>query len=206
MEDPSHFQPTYEHKHWHWLLWLGLFTFALLAGGFVYVGYFQNPQAPIITTSVEDSSLPSGADPQTFQVVGMFYTKDATHVWTTYTGPADPEPPRLVDADPATFQLVQDGFEYGIHARDKNNLFWGGDNVTPDGFDIASMQIIGNAGGDIVEHVYIKDKDAVYAAFLGSKFQKVSDADPATFILAPGQSTYDAQDKNHKYLRGKIVE
>jgi hypothetical protein len=57
---------------------------------------------------------------------------------------------------------------------------------------------------------YFSDKDKVYDCETGydsgCPLQTIPGADPATFHpVTPAGESYDAQDKNHKYLRGKIV-
>jgi|GEM_PF-3476791 hypothetical protein len=155
-----------------------------------------------------------GADPSTFESIYSTtppigdidsYGKDKIHVF---------DGDQIISgADPVTFSVILGpGYETGF-IKDKNNV-WYSQN-----FD-GTAQIYKIHDGDPVTFVvidateygieYAKDKNHVYLVTGNDQnpIMVVNGADPATFTVVPStdsQSTFDAQDKNHKYLNGQIV-
>ncbi len=84
MEEPAHFQPTYEHKNWHWVLWLGLFVTADLVGGFVYVWIYrvssETSQNPIssVTPQPQQSQFVNGDQ---FLALAPLAFSSSTETW-----------------------------------------------------------------------------------------------------------------------------
>ena len=100
----------------------------------------------------------------------------------------------------------------GDHIYYLSNLnFWGYETdtenwrVAPD-IHYATFELIGNTFS--VSDGYVEyAKDGFFVYFLREdKVSVVTNAHPPTFRLISGQTTYDAEDKNHKYLQGEIVE
>jgi len=92
-----------------------------------------------------------------------------------------------------------------------------------EGADPNSFVFIDASGGDIISGYYAKDMSHVYFSDnAGESLTVLQDADPSTFGLVPfytntkgivvqdascgGNCYYEAQDKNHKYLDGQIVQ
>ena len=132
-----------------------------------------------------------GADPDSFKIVDQDYATDDYHVY--FNGK------EMVGADPDTFKVVPDegssNSDYsGYYAADKDHVYAGRKTVT--GADPASF--VGLSYG------YGKDSSQVY--FLGNV---VTEADPVSFETLGGEydagANYDAKDKFHYYLEGKIT-
>ncbi|TSC68916.1 MAG: hypothetical protein G01um101456_425, partial [Parcubacteria group bacterium Gr01-1014_56] len=148
-----------------------------------------------------------GADPKTFLIIGtprftvnpeMYYAKDTLHVYFDGT--------ILVGADPATFVLIPDvGVDVAFRshfAKDKSHVYDSYFGTLLQGADPVSFVVLNYAYAKDTNHVYsfapgiLGDPDTV----------PLNGADPSTFTLVSGQTTYDAQDKDHKYLVGEIVQ
>ncbi|HVV39372.1 MAG TPA: hypothetical protein VHD31_03595 [Candidatus Paceibacterota bacterium] len=82
MEDPSHFQPTYEHKYWHVVLWGGLFLAAVLAGGYVYV-IAQNSVDSAAQLTDEQTTIPTSKFVNEIQLLAatQLTFSSSTEVW-----------------------------------------------------------------------------------------------------------------------------
>lgn len=132
-----------------------------------------------------------------------WYSKDTTHVY--FAG-------NLVQgADPATFYVFPNSLKktqevLGL-AKDKNHVYLDADTVHD--ADANSFMLV-SAYADLNSYnsSYAKDKNHVY--MIGGDptvtISIIPGADPATFQIVSSQSTYDAEDKNHKYLQGQIVQ
>ena len=109
----------------------------------------------------------------------------------------------MVYAPISTYQS-QDG---SLFAKDKNHVYsacFGDPDCTDKAFviseaDPSTFSVLGLSGG----LYYSKDKNHVYFTI-----GVLNGADPGTFVFVPGTvgRSYDAQDKNHKYLNGQIVQ
>lgn len=204
-----------------------------------------------------------GSDPNTFEVLGWYYSKDKNQVyWVEPTCRC--EISIVTEANPSTFVQVS-----SIHAKDSRSVYIGGRVISDaDPYTFVSFPLVGFSkdashvyfNGESAEerwnidvatftsigNAYYKDKDSVYhfsvdwagkflnldastfevlgedygrdkggVYFLDWKYDadqgghyemiRMSEADPATFEIVEGQESYDAQDKDHKYLNGKIL-
>jgi hypothetical protein len=129
--------------------------------------------------------LVGGADPKTFVPLGNSYAKDADHIY--WNGM------EIQGADLATFSTFRDNY----YAKDKNRVYREGGPVTNLNLDPTTFIALNN--------VYVKDAHEVcYITVVDA--QCLIGADPATFILSTSSQTFEAQDKNHKYRNGKIVQ
>lgn len=163
-----------------------------------------------------------GADPTTFLVlvnasgtpIGL--SKDINHV---YVGNGI-----LIGADPKTISPIEDSSrEWNGFEKDQNNVYHGTDIIS--GADPQTFTSIGYVVYNEIEAgSYYKDKNFVY--WLGIQIKApvvVKRADPTSFALVTTSSNlytkfqstldscgqnciYDAQDKNHKYLEGQVVQ
>ena len=128
-----------------------------------------------------------GADGATFQPVGYGYSKDAQHVFF--------ESMQVSGADPQTFvpyKENENAMGTTVDAKDKNNIYVQ-EKVFAD-VDAATFRIL--------DEKYTADKNTVY--YIG---KKVKNADPGTFKVYPHfMGNADAEDKNHKYGEGEVVE
>jgi len=129
------------------------------------------------------------------------YAKDGSHIYVGST--------TLAPADPATFTVVPGG-NFGVSFGKDKNYVYIGDYLIP-GVDPNSFVPVG-PGQDIAGG-YVKDVDNVYYLYLDDQgnwnSMIVAGADPATFVtvtslLNPEQ--FDAQDTNHEYLNGVVVQ
>ena len=143
-------------------------------------------------------SIVSGADPATFVSLGSddpddSYFEDKNHIYTTRGV--------LVDADSATFMVVlEDAFSRMVFGKDASHVYF--ENELIPGADPVTFITLGASG-------YSKDAYHVYGA--PNVTSIIDGADPATFQLVGlaqcgPNCQYDAQDKNHKYLGGEIVQ
>jgi hypothetical protein len=117
------------------------------------------------------------------------------------------------DFDPSTFQPLENGY-----AKDKNHIFFQGeilngiDPATVNFMDRVNCQTDPSNSECTQGYSYVKDATQVVLVDeydwqdSGMVSQRVQGADPATFILVPNNPNYDAEDKNHKYLDGKVVQ
>lgn len=122
------------------------------------------------------------------------YFTDGTAVYGKFRDDYDGQ--IIVGADPATFREFSS--EAWWVARDKDNIYshgWLVEGADPKTFSVIS-----------VDPPYFKDEDQVFYPTLIGELWPIESADPTTFVLISGQSRYDAQDKNHKYLQGEIVQ
>ena len=155
------------------------------------------------------------ADPLTFVPVtlnpefGEEFYKDKTHVFYSVGAVMDSNLfPILIGADPATF-TYNDSTGLAKDATHVWIVFFGvGDHPSVESVANADSSTFTTLGGtlDTLNPEYAKDKNSVY--YLGGAGTPiVSGADPATFTLEnPSDDSYDAQDKNHKYLNGQVVQ
>lgn len=76
------------------------------------------------------------------------------------------------------------------------------------GSDPSTFEMLGGASHNGTAVEYDKDKNHLYAVIYYPQISVlvVSGADIATFKTGGDGITYDAQDKNHKYLNGQIVQ
>ena len=167
-----------------------------------YPPTFIQQDGQVYINSQSGKKLIPSADAQSFYVSTILDTwaKDTNNVY--FTGSTTP----VTGADPSTFTPVAGGFVQ--YARDKSSLYcalgtWSDVSRLANG-DPASFQILytvtqqvpnGTSGFD-----YAKDKNNVYV-----DCEILEGADPSSFkiINAP---TYDAQDKDHEYLQGRVVQ
>jgi hypothetical protein len=149
-------------------------------------------------------SIIKNAYPESFQVLNIklsdgnfIYSKDSGHVY--YDGFP------LPNIDSASVSVVPDDSSLN-YIKDKNDVYLvGEDPVTGVGAtdlsaDPNTFKLLGSDGWGY----YAEDKNRVYFWVL-----PISGADLSTFAVVPSstyQSTYDAQDKNHKYLQGRVVQ
>ena len=176
----------------------------------------QNSESGVVATTT--GQLVPGADPKTFVALNKIYGKDVKHVYAILRYEPETIPQELPDADPNTFQYVGGGY-----SKDASNVYWWYHQVL--GADPKSLVLVDEYA------VYAKDDHQIYIGqypihlsfdvktfvHLSSGYFKDSknvywgendgigimkDADSATFSLISGRGTYDAQDKNHKYLNG----
>ncbi len=147
----------------------------------------------------EQKVLPQ-ADPATFVPVGeRGYGKDKNHVYFCGEGIGiNPqfECSTVAVADPSTFIILSD-----YYAKDKNGVYDSmGHLIT--GVDLSTFVLLND--------FYAKDKNNVYVD-TGGGASIVQGADPTTFQVATAEQcgndcNYTAQDKNHEYLWGNIVQ
>lgn len=127
------------------------------------------------------------ADGASFQQIGFGYTKDAQHVFF--------QDLQVAGADPQTFvpfKENENAMGPTAYARDNNNIYV--NEKTFAGADAATFKIL--------DEKYTSDKNGVY--YFG---KKVKNADPGTFKVFPHfVGNADAEDKNHQYGEGKVVE
>lgn len=142
-----------------------------------------------ITTRESSLKKLDNIDPNSFELINKFYSKDKNRVYRLneyepwITGVSI-----LEDSDPATFKLLQeDGFIYG---KDKNNVYYEWKKIQ--GADTETFQIL--------DYPYSKDKNNVYYSYEGI----VESADPETFIVV--KSGFYMKDKNNVYYNGKIIQ
>ena len=138
------------------------------------------------------SEIVKNADPRTFSTIvgsGLDYRKDYKAVYYGDT--------LIPGADPDTFKNLH-GSRFSI---DKNYAYYTSPvpnvSIIP-GADVASFTTLSEFGNEF----YSKDKNFVYF-----ETGKVPEADPSTFISewSQGNWHYDAHDKNHFYVSGKIT-
>ncbi len=128
-----------------------------------------------------------GSAPSSFQIIGAPYSKDVSHVYY--------ENKIITNADPNTFELFKEnelssgGYYY---AKDKNHIYL--NNINFEGIDAGSFKILNEK--------YCSDKNGIYY-----NMKKVKNADASTFKIFPHYiGNADAEDKNHRYGDGKVVE
>jgi hypothetical protein len=151
------------------------------------------------------------ADPSTFEYdKEKNIAKDKNYVWISDTeNGAYAE--QVLGVDPKTFTLIKGnhyrdnstGISFNSYYMDSKAVYYNGSVVKVLTSDISKFHILGTKYND-----YSADSTFVY--FNGTK---VIDVDLQTFtyfdsdpISCGTNCTYDAQDKSHKYLNGKIVQ
>ncbi len=150
------------------------------------------------------------ASPYTFKIIGRpritltpddYYGADKEHVF--YNGVS------VKYADPGSFVFLLDkDMNPTDYAKDKDHVY-----------DTYLGTVIKKADAEsfvALNYWYGKDKQAVYSMTQSDTYDSghfpIKGADPATFeVLADpaycrGDCMFDAQDKNHRYLRGAIVQ
>lgn len=127
------------------------------------------------------------AESGTFELISSGYAKDIHHVYFRNL--------KVEKADPSTFStFIENENSLGetVYAKDMNGIY-----VNDKHFAKADLKTF-----KILNEKYTLDKNGVYF-----KMKKVKKADPASFIVFPhfiGDA--DAEDKNHRYGEGKVVE
>ena len=117
-------------------------------------------------------------------------------------------------ADRSTFEVIASpaGAATGF-AKDKKYIYYEGYPLASrtgafvPGIDPGSWQPFYNSDGNFA--YYSRDKSAVYFTCFDCQFASswtIPTADPATFSIAPNNPNFDAEDKNHKYLNGQVVQ
>ena len=125
-----------------------------------------------------------------------YFLKDSQSVYTHDV--PDDKYRKIQDADPNTF-VVLSVWDYNVaYSKDKNSVFYKDKVVT--GADTKTFVALKFSNES--PFLYGKDAHNVYAGI-----DIIPDADPATFVSSSADlEKYDAEDKNHKYLKGKIVQ
>ncbi len=136
---------------------------------------FDDMGRNLLLTELED------ADPQTFEVLTLWYAKDVQRVYSSLEYHVSP----IIGADSKTFITID-----GYYGKDKNNVYFYGVEIK----DSDSETFVG-LGIDVQ---YAKDIKNVY-----HREKLIEDADPETFKIVNRQYT---KDKNNVYDWGKIVE
>lgn len=128
-----------------------------------------------------------GADPARFELLGHRYSRDGQHVFFG----AD----QVAGADPQTFVPFRENENSSgttVYARDKNGIYINEKRFA--GVDLATFKIL--------DEKYSIDRNGVYF-----NTTQVRNADPNSFKVYPQYfGNADAEDKNHKYGDGKVVE
>lgn len=129
----------------------------------------------------------SQAESGTFELISSGYSKDKQHVYFR---------DKIVEkADPSSFTTFtenENSMGETVYAKDKNGIYISEKHFA--GADVATFKILNEK--------YTMDKNGVYY-----QREKVKNADPFTFKVFPhfiGDA--DAEDKNHRYGEGKVVE
>lgn len=108
----------------------------------------------------------------------------------------------VLGADLATFKVVCSGDANLIgYAKDAQQVYYRWTTIQD--ADPMTYQSLYRTQTDM--DIGLCSEYAIDKAHAYYTDKKISDS-PDTFVLVFNQSTYDAQDKNHKYLRGNIVE
>ena len=158
----------------------------------------------IYSDQVNYELKPVDCDYRSFELIDFTYTKDKNHVFFNgekikYSFSKDLENVffrnKVIDhADPNTFILFEEnetslGETY--YAKDKSNIYIN-DRIFS-GADISTFKVLNEK--------YCTDKNGVYF-----QMKKVKNADPLSFNVYPHYfGDADAEDKNHKFGDGKIV-
>lgn len=134
----------------------------------------------------EGSKL-SEAKSSTFELTSHGYSKDNQHVYFRNK--------KVDQADPKTFTtFVENENSLGetVYAKDKNFVYM--NELSFSNFDVTTFRILNEK--------YVQDKNGIYY-----KMKKVEKADVGSFRVFPyvvGDA--DAEDKNHRFGEGRIVE
>lgn len=165
-----------------------------------------------------DIVIPIDAKPV---VLGSEYSKDSQHVYFSRGG----EGGIITDADPATFRVLPD---IDIFGMDAHNVYFAGCKLPNANSETFRHIPNGTYGTDGI-HVYwrwilLSEADATKFVFMPGDYGKddqavywgpdrLKVADPATFqsffedqVSCNGSCQIDAQDQNHTYMRGEIVQ
>ncbi len=138
-----------------------------------------------IETARGQKKVLEGADPMTFEILNSEYVKDIESVWWNGI--------KVEGADPATF-LTFDEYYY---ASDKNHIYRKEDSLDELALDPKTFVAL--------NYLYVKDATQVYYISV-DEMTKINVADPQTFVVSTTTSAFDAEDNNHKYLQGQIVQ
>ena len=176
-------------------------TFSVISSGGACGNYFgrdarhvydgTNPLTKDIGGSTISDDIYSTAEPSSFQLLYSangacsYYEKDSRTVFY--------QDSFVANADPASFTALSNPF----YAKDKQRVYYKGQFINwaqPDSF----VPLGAN---------YAKDASRVYHSNPGSALTDVvSGADLATFSIVQGNPNFDAEDKNYKYLNGRMVQ
>lgn len=107
---------------------------------------------------------------------------------------------KLEGADPKTFTVVKYLNKPTEYSKDVQFVYDDSGHIMKD-LDASTFVALRKTGG---YSNYIKDKNSVYYT-TWQDIKKVQGADVETFLLVENSSQLDAQDKNHKYLGGKVI-
>jgi uncharacterized protein (UPF0333 family) len=129
-----------------------------------------------------------GADSKKFVILNGKYANDGRDF--NYLGGAIVSELDDPTWDVSSYEILSS--KSASYARDKNHYYFNGVSIT----NAAS-----SSSFYVMNDNYAKDTRQVYY-----RFGIVNGADPLSFVLASSQAVYDAQDKNHKYLNGQIVQ
>ena len=157
-----------------------------------------------------NGAVVQGANSYAFKIIGRprvtltpddYYAADKEHVF--YNG----APVKYADPDTFVFLLDNDRNPTD-YAKDKNRVY-----------DTYLGTVIKRADAEsfvALNYWYGKDKNSVYSMTQNGTYDSgrfpIKGADPATFAVVAdpaycrGECAFDAQDKNHRYVRGVIVE
>lgn len=191
MEEPAHFQPTYEHKHWHLPLFGLLFFFATIVGGFVYVFYFQAPREK----STSPSSLVNGHFLNQKGEQSNFIKKGEEIYFVLSTFPTLTEN-LLDDAKPGSFQVLCESVsDISAYAKDADHVYFRGDTL--EGADPQTFMPLYNADGSCRDY-YAKDSQHVYYA------RDIISNRPASFVpMSPEEDLFS--DGVNTFRWGELV-
>lgn len=175
-----------------------LVALALLGAG--YAGYiYLSPSSEEVPKDT-DSELKQGS----LKNLDEVFATDGIYIYGLYNSVLDlqTDSSPFEDIDPKTFRLHcpvrNSDNDYACdatHLVDRSMAA-----VVVGDYDISTLQQY--PGG----FPYFKDKDNVYMLYHANFMGKIEGADTSTFSPISGQEAYDAQDKNHKYLQGTIVQ
>lgn len=152
--------------------------------------------------------------------LGGVYSFDGENVYSE--GMHDDEVSLIPEADISTFKVLPGG----QYAKDSSHVYWYGTIIK--GADSNSFVSLApyyyakdaryayrmNSRLEefdpntfvALNSVYIKDAHVVYLATV-DEYRLIPEADPTTFVALKGPgNTFPAQDKNHSYKLGKVVE
>ena len=164
-----------------------------------------------------------GANPNTFEVINDYYSKDDKNIF--YISWIVEKEPLIKGADIKTFEVLNNDF-----SKDKDNVYFGTDKE--EDLDSKSFKIL-NLSSQNRNGYYLEDKNGIYFLKIddfGNYFNKVTDkgkflndfyikdndyvycnedvlneVDPNTFKVVDEHSSR-AEDKNHKYEYCKIIK
>ncbi len=182
----------------------GIFAFfvILVASGILYFeNSSQNPSADYLTFDAAEPHFLSDVDAPTFASLGGGYYKDKNSVyfWEGEVGGMN----KIEEADIKTFLYDSNNYV----GKDAQHVFFKGKLVN--GADPQTLEAIAGYNGNCVSiPVYFKDKNSIYVQSCEGAYAPlslVSGADVSSFQIVLGQDSYDAQDKNHKYLNGQVL-